>query len=155
MNVIKQTKKSAADEARKIAKQIRQEPFELAKKAAPPHIIEGAKKKDTPKLHAMPETAEERGKSAEETIQEQIDEEALNAKTKKRLEELEDEIKKIRQEREAQLEQWKKEQEAQMKPPETEESKQPVVMPTSKKKKGFMGPAQKKQRKAEARMGKN
>lgn len=138
MNLLKQTKKTAADEARKVAKQIRQEPLELAKTIIPPHIIEGAKKEgDQQSIVA------EMVESGHSQPREPVNEEEVRTQTNKRLEELEGEIRKIREERKAKEEEWKKAQEEMSKPPDA--SEQPFVMPQGKKKQGFMGFAKKKQ----------
>lgn len=134
--IIRQTKQTASDQARKIAKQMAQEPYEMVKTAVPAHVIEGARK-DNPNL--VSEIVE----SGNTQSKDPVNEEEVKIQTNKRLGELEEEIKKIREERKAQEEEWRKQQEETMKPPETTE--QPFVMPQGKKKQGFMGFAKKKQ----------
>lgn len=140
MNIIKQTKKTAADQARQIAKQVAREPLEMAKTVVPPHIIEGAKKEST---SPITEAILQDQKKANEAGIDDFSEEEAQIKTNRRLRELEEEIKKIRQEREAQMQQWKKAQEEAMK--EEKPAEQPFVMPQGKKRRGMLGPGQKKQ----------
>lgn len=134
--IVGKTKQAAIDQARKSAKQMAQEPYEMAKNIIPPQILEGGKKdsrslitevikKDIPK----PE--------------QDLDEEEIEVETNIKLEELEQEIRRIREERKAKEEEWKKAQEEAMKnekPPE-----QPFVEVSSGKKRGFLGFGKKKQ----------
>jgi hypothetical protein len=137
--IIKKTKQTAADEARKVAKQIKKEPLEFAKTVVPPHIIEGGKKESTsPITEAILQDQEQVKKAATNDL----GEEEVQVKIKKRLQELEEEIKKIRQERERKEQGWSKAQDALMKPQEHEEK--PFIPPQSKKKRGFLDPAKKK-----------
>lgn len=134
--LIRQTKQTAADEAKRIAKQMAQEPYEMAKTIIPAHIVEGAKKDNSNLVSQMVE-------SGSAVSKEPVNEEEVKLQTNKRLVELEEEIRSIREERKAKEEEWRKAQEEMLNPPKS--SEQPFVMPQGKKKGGFMGFAKKKQ----------
>jgi hypothetical protein len=133
---LKKTGQTAADQARKTAKQIAQEPYEIVKTVVPQHVLEGAKKNSSPPVSKIFDKVE---KQPEEII----DKEAVNAQARKRLQELEEEIGKIRKQRKVEEEEWKKNQESLMQPEQP--SEKPFVEPPAKKKQGFMGFAKKKQ----------
>jgi len=134
--IIHKTKQAAIDEARRSAKQLAQEPYEIAKTIIPPRILEG-NKKDEPSLIAQ---VIKNDTSQQEN---ELDEEEINTKTNKKLEELEEEIKRIGEERKLKEEEWKKMQEEVMNADKPTE--QPFVGAPSRKKRGFLGFGKKKQ----------
>ena len=135
--IIRKTKQTAADEARKAARQIAREPYELAKTVVPPHILEGTQNDNSSFISEIVESGNTQPKDP-------VNEEALNAQTAKRLQELNAEIEKIRKERIQKEEEWRKNQEALMKPEQVSATKQFVEAP-GKKTRGLAGFRKKKQ----------
>ncbi len=138
MNFLKSSSKTAVDEAKKIAKQVAREPYEIIKNVVPSAVGEGGMKGEKQKT-ALSKIVE----GGENLSLGSIDEEALKAQTNRRLKELEEEIRKIREERKMREEEWRKQQEEVMKVEEPQE--QPFIEPPSRKKRGFLGFVKKKQ----------
>ena len=132
---IKKTGQTATDAAIKTARQVAQEPIEIIKSAVPVHMGE----KDNSSLVAE---MVQSGQGQEEITN--VNEEAINAQAKKRLEELEAEIEKIREERRTQNEEWKKSQETLMQVNQAPQEKT-FVEAQGKQRKGMTGFMKKKQ----------
>ena len=93
---LKKTGQTARDLAKKTARQVAREPLEILKSAAPAQLRE----KDSLNI------PQEQIMTAPPKAIDNIDVNALNTQTQKRLEELEQEIQKIRQDRAAKLQKW-------------------------------------------------
>jgi hypothetical protein len=134
---IKKTGQTAADAARKSARQIVREPVEILKTAVPQHLKESGEKDNSSLVAEMVTSG---NKHPEEIVSEEV----LDAQAKKRLEELEAEIEKIREERKIKENEWKESQEAMMQPEQIPSEKQ-FIEPSAKQKQGFRGFMKKKQ----------
>ena len=95
---VKQTKISASDAARKVAKQIAREPIELLKTSKSQVLRQES---DTSRL--VQEMVSGNGESGEISETQKVE---IEAKKRKRIEELEEELKRIRHEREKKEEEW-------------------------------------------------
>jgi flagellar motility protein MotE (MotC chaperone) len=131
----KKTGQTARDLARKTARQVAREPLEILKSAAPTYLRE----KDSLNI------PQAEGVVTPPKAIENIDVNALNTQTKKRLEELEQEIQKIRQERAAKLQKWNEEQQALLDEGKSKSEEKTFIEPQSRKKRGFLGFRKKKQ----------
>lgn len=143
-NILKQTGKTTADLAREAAKKIVGEPLEILKSATPAHLQE----KDSPNI------IQEALAATTPNARENIDIQALNAQTQKRLGELEQEIAKIRQERAAKTKEWTEQQQALMGQGKNQNVEKPFIEPQSKKKRGFMGIGGAKKKQGTKELGK-
>lgn len=135
-SILKQSGKSARDLAKLAARQITYEKGEFAKSVKKQTVGEVAK--ESPLIEQI---VTEGGKFSEPTKQEKVQ---LEAKTTKRIEELEKELEEVRRSRQEQYEEWKKSQEEQMKVEIPIQGK-PLLEPTSRPKRGMLGVVKKKQ----------
>ena len=133
-NFIKQTKKTAKEQAIKTAKQIAREPSEILKDAR--SEVTGTPDVHEPKPSVMEQVMTGDGKTEEVSPQE---EQSIHSQTKSRLSQIEAELKRLREQREQKSQGWSEEQERLMEPGEQvpEEKYKPVELPSSPKK----GPA--------------
>ncbi|KKQ98586.1 MAG: hypothetical protein UT24_C0009G0086 [Candidatus Woesebacteria bacterium GW2011_GWB1_39_12] len=135
---VKQTKISASDAARKVAKQIAREPIELLKTSKSQVLRQES---DTSRL--VQEMVSGNGESGEISETQKVE---IEAKKRKRIEELEEELKRIRHEREKKEEEWSQLQQQKMgTTQDSVGSHQPFIEPTTKPRRGFMGFLKKKQ----------
>ena len=132
---LKKTGQTARDLAKKTARQVAREPLEILKSAAPAQLRE----KDSLNI------PQEQIMTAPPKAIDNIDVNALNTQTQKRLEELEQEIQKIRQDRAAKLQKWNEDQQGLMNADKPNAENQTLIEPQAKKKRGFMGFMKKKQ----------
>jgi hypothetical protein len=133
---VKSVGQSASDMAKKIAKQVVQESFEVGK-----NIKDQVVGTENPSA-ANPNTPD----SNVQNQAPQINEEEIHANDKIRLGDLQSEVQRLINERKQAYEDWKRNQDEMMKIGEKEEEdKRTLIQPTSKRKRGSQGPAKSKQ----------
>lgn len=136
---LKQMGQSAADVARKMAKQMVQEPLEIAKVAKSQLIPEGAKGEGV----SSPEPV----KQVDEPNLPKPDEVAINASAASRLSELQSHVRQLIEERQRKTAEWHKVQDQEMGINQDEPGRgiRELIQPTSKRKSGHVGPGKGKQ----------
>ncbi|KKQ51831.1 hypothetical protein A2865_04375 [Candidatus Woesebacteria bacterium RIFCSPHIGHO2_01_FULL_39_17] len=135
---IKQTKKTAADTAKQVAKQIAREPFELLK-TSKSQIL----KQEKSSSDIVQQIVGGDGKVGEISPAQKSE---LEAKKKKRIQELEEELKRISLERKRKEEEWLQLQKQEMdKTQVQDQSSQQLIEPKTKPRRGFLRFLKKKQ----------
>ncbi len=136
--LLKKTGQSAADTARKVAKQFAQEPAELLKSAS---IQVTGQETDNSDIIQKIVT----GNGEVKTVSE-VEEIKMETRRRKRITELEEEIKKIGLERKKKEEEWAHMQQEEMEKVKTPMTpSQVIIEPTTKPKRGMLGTVKKKQ----------